>query len=156
MVAKEVEEWKGGRGCSSVFSDRPIECTSILALPPLSLLSSHANGAFSLPSIRHSPERPWQALYEPPPRIILCPTIEQEGEGGGSWGLQTDTPRVVKVVRVGHCATYTVTECTRVITYRNITCDEVSTKCKCIGKLGSGALRPVCLGRGKRGLWWSE
>lgn len=111
-------------------------------------LSSHANIAFSLPAIRHSPERPWQALYEPPTRII-----EQGGEGGGSWGLQTDRPRAVKVVRVSHWATYTVTECIRIITYRNITCDEVSTKFKCIGELGSGALRPVCLGWGKR---WSE
>lgn len=87
---KKKRENERGRGqlgesavCLWVLSDRPSEW-GLYSLP------SYVNGGFSLLAIRHCTERPWQALYEPPARIIPEPTIMRPAgvEGGsGGWGL---------------------------------------------------------------------
>lgn len=83
---RETERGRGQLGesavCPWVLPDRPGEW-GLYSLP------SYVNGGFSLLAIRHCTERPWQALYEPPARIIPEPTIMRPagGEGEVAGGL---------------------------------------------------------------------
>lgn len=73
--------------CPRVLPDRPAEwgfCS----------LSSHVNRPFSLAAIRHCTEGAWQALYEPPTRIIPPATIAPPAGGWavvGEWGMGGET-----------------------------------------------------------------
>lgn len=93
---KKKRENERGRGqlgesavCPWVLPDRPSEW-GLYSLP------SYVNGGFSLLAIRHCTERPWQALYEPPARIIPEPTIMHPagGVGGSGRGVTMQTVKV--------------------------------------------------------------
>lgn len=93
---KEKRETARGRGqlgesavCPRVLPDRPSEW-GLYSLP------SYVNASFSLLAIRHCTERPWQALYEPPARIIPEPTIKRPagGEGASGRGVSMQTVKV--------------------------------------------------------------
>lgn len=99
-----------------VLGDRPhwIDLYSPLCW----LLFSCKTGLFSLPAIRHTTERPWQALYEAHIRITptastppsLNPTIQHPTGGRlgngcvlSGWGMGTGCPRHRKCLwKTGH------------------------------------------------------
>ncbi len=147
---RETERGRGQLGenavCPWVLPDRPSEW-GLYSLP------SYVNGGFSLLAIRHCTERPWQALYEPPARIIPEPTIMRPagGEGEVAGGL----PCRQWKCSVGHLhwAHIIKTFLIRCIALREVVMPltEGCDRRKNVGKEDCGYKRA-----GKRGDWYNE